>query len=92
MANIRTILLLALLSSAAPTLAEQPTLDATTPPKPKTEKVICKTFPKTGSLISTYKACKPAREWEREREALTQGAGVSDACRDRANGGGACGL
>jgi hypothetical protein len=92
MAKIRTILALVLLNCTLPALAEQPNTDSAAPPKPKTEKVICKTFPKTGSLISTYKACKPAREWEREREALTQGAGVSDSCRDRANGGGACGF
>lgn len=36
------------------------------------DKVICKRFPKTGSLADTYRTCKTKREWERERDNLRQ--------------------
>ena len=35
-------------------------------------RMICKTFPVTGSLISTYRACKTKHDWDRERGNLTQ--------------------
>jgi hypothetical protein len=45
-------------------------------------KMICKRFVKTGSLVDGYRTCKPKWEWERERENIRQ-FGVSDACGSR---------
>ena len=54
------------------------------------DKVICKQFPTTGSLVETYRSCKTKSEWDRERENLRT-LSVSDSCRLRANGG-SCGF
>ena len=53
------------------------------------DKIVCKRFVETGSLVRGYRTCKTKWEWERERENLRQ-FNVSDSCRDRANGGGLC--
>jgi hypothetical protein len=53
------------------------------------DKMICKRFVRTGSLVDGYRTCKTKWEWERERENLRQQS-VSDSCRDRANGGALC--
>jgi hypothetical protein len=31
-------------------------------------KVVCKRFAKTGSLVDGYRTCKSKKEWERERD------------------------
>jgi hypothetical protein len=53
------------------------------------DKIVCKRFLKTGSLVDGYRTCKTKWEWERERENVRQ-LSVSDSCNDRANGGAAC--
>jgi hypothetical protein len=50
------------------------------------DRVICKRFAKTGSLVASYKDCKTKREWQREREARQQ-LSVVDSCAARGNGG-----
>ncbi|SDC70735.1 hypothetical protein SAMN05444678_1052 [Sphingomonas sp. YR710] len=62
----------------------------TSVPKTGQERIVCRTFPVTGSLVRKTKICKSVHDWEAERELLSQGPGVSDACRDRANGGFLC--
>ena len=52
----------------------------------KLDKVLCKQFPTTGSLVETYRTCKTKREWDRERDNLRT-LTVMDSCRARANGG-----
>lgn len=54
------------------------------------DKMVCKSFPRTGSLVAHYHTCKTKWEWERERENVRQ-LSVSDACRDRGEGGSLCG-
>ena len=44
--------------------------DAAEKPSDNGEKVICKRFVETGSLVRGYRTCKTKREWERERDAL----------------------
>jgi hypothetical protein len=51
------------------------------------EKVICRRFAVTGSLVSSYKSCKTRREWDIEREALRATGPGSDSCRNSGNGG-----
>jgi hypothetical protein len=53
------------------------------------EKMICKRFVRTGSLVDGYKTCKTKREWDREHENL-QHLELVDSCRLRGAGGG-CG-
>lgn len=36
------------------------------------DKVVCKRFVETGSLVRGYKQCKTKWEWERERENVRQ--------------------
>lgn len=50
------------------------------------DKVICKRFTKTGSLVGSERICKSKWEWERERENARQQTG-SSACGNAANGG-----
>lgn len=62
----------------------QPT-QAATPAKPSAsdpEKVICRRFAVTGSLVSSYKTCKTRREWDSEREAVRSTGPGSTACGD----------
>lgn len=49
------------------------------------EKMVCKQFPITGSLVGSKKICKTRREWDEERAQLRASSGTGfDAC---ANGG-----
>ena len=54
------------------------------------DRITCRRFVRTGSLVDSYRTCKSNREWQREHENLQQ-LSVSDSCRDRANGGSLCG-
>ena len=79
-------MILLLLSLAA---ADPQAVPAATPPKkPATspDKIICRTFPETGSLVRTTKVCKAKREWDTDRANLRAGPGV-DSCRNAGNGG-----
>jgi hypothetical protein len=51
------------------------------------DKVSCKRFTRTGSLVDSYKTCKTNREWDRERANLRT-AGQSGYCgpRETVNG------
>jgi hypothetical protein len=53
------------------------------------DRIICRRFIRTGSLVDGYRTCKTRAEWDREHENL-QHLSVSDSCRDRANGGSEC--
>ena len=82
-------------ASSSPALAGQ--TDAPERAAASGDKVICKRFAETGSLVRVSRVCKPKRDWERERDAIRSGGTVSDSCRNRAepdpiaaNGGG-CG-
>lgn len=67
----------------------QPT-PAATPAKQSAndpEKMICRRFAVTGSLVSSYKTCKTRREWDSEHDALRANGPGSDSCRNSGNGG-----
>lgn len=44
------------------------------------EKVVCKRFVETGSLVRTYKSCKSAWEWERERANIRAPKAIISTC------------
>jgi hypothetical protein len=50
------------------------------------DKIICKKFLETGSLVRGFKTCKTKRDWERDRDDLRQSS-LADSCRARASGG-----
>ena len=80
------MMILLLLSLAA---ADAQAVPATTPPKkPATspDKIICRSFPETGSLVRMIKVCKTKHDWDVDRENLRAGPGV-DSCRNAGNGG-----
>ena len=39
------------------------------------DKVICKRFANTGSLVASHRECKTKRDWERDRENMRAQAG-----------------
>jgi uncharacterized membrane protein len=49
------------------------------------DKMICKKFMRTGSLVASYRACKTKRQWDIERDARKMYS-VSDGCALRYNG------
>jgi hypothetical protein len=76
-------------SSAAPTYAE-PTGGSRISGQVDRDRVVCRRFLRTGSLVDSYRTCKTNREWQREHENL-QRLSATESCRDRANGGSLCG-
>ncbi len=81
--------LLAAAVTGAPTVEQARTPEIAEKAADNRDKVICKRFLRTGSLVGGYRECKPKWQWERERENLRQ-LNTSDSCRDRANGGALC--
>lgn len=49
-------------------------------------KVICKRFLETGSLVRGYRMCKTKADWEKSRDALRQTTS-SESCRLTGQGG-----
>lgn len=49
------------------------------------DKMICKRFMRTGSLVASYRTCKTKRQWDIERDARKMYS-VSDGCALRYNG------
>ena len=50
------------------------------------EKVICKRFTETGSLVRAQRVCKTKRDWDRER-AVIRSAPTMDSCSVRGEAG-----
>jgi hypothetical protein len=44
------------------------------------DKIICKRFVETGSLVKGHRTCKPKREWERDREAVRMQPNLGGSC------------
>lgn len=74
----------ALLVAQAPGAAPRNAGESATDPQ---DKVICKRFAETGSLVGSYRVCKTKREWERERDNIRASGPGIDSCANRANGG-----
>ena len=51
------------------------------------DKVICKRFAETGSLVSSHRVCKTKREWDQERDEIRASVRASGACN---TGNGPC--
>ena len=48
------------------------------------DRIICRRYVRTGSLVDGYRTCKTRAEWDREQENVRQFS-MSDACRLRAD-------
>jgi hypothetical protein len=83
---LSTALTLAALAAApaAPVPSAKPT-----PSADARDKIVCKRFVETGSLVKSYKTCKSNADWERERANIRQNNDRSNSCRI-AGEGGAC--
>jgi len=46
------------------------------------DRITCRRFLRTGSLVDSYRTCKSNREWQREHENL-QHLSVSNSCRNQ---------
>jgi hypothetical protein len=53
------------------------------------DRIICRRFIRTGSLVDGYRTCKTRAEWDREHENV-QHFSVSDSCAHRGEGGAGC--
>jgi hypothetical protein len=81
MVPCRLFVLLCALASASSAQAA-PAGDAPESAAGARDKVVCKRFLRTGSLVDSYRTCKTKGEWERERDNVRQ-FGVSDSCARR---------
>jgi hypothetical protein len=83
------LIAVAMLVSSAPAAAERPKRDTAEKTTDSRDKVICKRFLETGSLVSSKRICKAKAEWERDRDNLRE-VGRSTSCGNVGNGG-SCG-
>ena len=70
------------LSVAVPAGAEKPRRDAPEKASDSGDKMVCKKFADTGSLVSTHRVCKTKTEWQRDRDAVRQNATSSGGCNN----------
>jgi hypothetical protein len=83
------ILLFYALSAAASAAYAVPAADGISAKADQRDRVICRRFVRTGSLVDGYRTCKTRAEWDREHENL-QHFSVSDSCAHRGEGGAGC--
>jgi hypothetical protein len=50
------------------------------------DRIICKRFVETGSLVKGYKTCQTKREWERERDNIRSPRSASGSCNSAESG------
>lgn len=68
-------------AAATAAAAAEPKREAVEKASDPQDKMICKRFVETGSLVKGYRSCKTKRDWERERDAMRQRVGSSTSCR-----------
>jgi hypothetical protein len=78
---------LLLLAGTAAAAAPPQTPDDHEKSADQADKVICKRFKETGSLVSSRRVCKTKRDWERERDALRTTSGIN-SCASQVGGPG----
>jgi hypothetical protein len=80
---------LAAILAAAGTAYAVPSTGGASAKADQRDRVICRRFVRTGSLVDGYRTCKTRAEWDREHENV-QHFSVSDGCRLRGEGGSGC--
>jgi hypothetical protein len=77
------IMLTVLLAVAGATPAHaEPRSGASANSQDSRDRIICRRFLRTGSLVDSYRTCKTRAEWDREHENL-QHLSVSNSCRNQ---------
>ena len=67
---LRSIVAATLIAVSATASSAAPKRDVAEKASDAQDKVICKRFVETGSLVKGYRTCKTKREWEIERDAV----------------------
>ena len=75
-----SLLLLFALAAADPQAQATPVSATAAKSADARDKVICKKFLETGSLVKGYRTCKTRDEWERERANIRQNTGNANSC------------
>jgi hypothetical protein len=71
-----------LVIASAPAISAEPSRSGASPAaQDSRDRVVCRRFLRTGSLVDSYRTCKTNREWQREHENI-QRLSVSNSCRD----------
>jgi hypothetical protein len=70
-----------LMAAATATHAEPGSARASAGAQDNRDRIVCRRFLRTGSLVDSYRTCKTNREWQREHENL-QHLSVSNSCRN----------
>jgi hypothetical protein len=78
---LSTFLACLLIAAASPVSAEPGPARASPAAQDSRDRVVCRRFLRTGSLVDSYRTCKTNREWQREHENI-QHLSVSNSCRD----------
>jgi len=78
--------LLTFLAGAALAQAPQRSADASERAGDPQDRIICKRFVETGSLVKGYKTCQTKREWERERDNIRSPRTASGSCNSAESG------
>ena len=76
----------AALSAASSAQAAPPAAGTSARSADPRDRIVCRRFVRTGSLVDSYRTCKTNREWQREHENLQQ-LSVSNSCRDQSGMG-----
>ena len=67
---------------SAPASSAEPSRSRSSQAMPDSrDRIVCRRFLRTGSLVDSYRTCKSNREWQREHENL-QHLSVSNSCRE----------
>ena len=74
------LLALAAIGAAATAAHAVPSGDGVSAKADQRDRIICRRFVRTGSLVDGYRTCKTRAEWDREHENL-QHLEVANSCR-----------
>jgi hypothetical protein len=74
-----------IISAAPAQSAPRRAVDAPEKAAEARDKVVCKRFPRTGSLADSYRTCKTKAEWDRERDNVRQ-VNWASPCRSAESG------
>ena len=68
--------------ASAPAISAEPSRSGASRATPDSrDRMVCRRFLRTGSLVDSYRTCKTNREWQREHENI-QHLSVSNSCRE----------
>ena len=77
----------ALVSAATAVYATPPATGTPAKADNPRDRIVCRTYLDTGSLVRSTRSCKTRREWDAEAANLRAASSSSDSCRNEANGG-----